>query len=99
MYKYSVKLEKIIEEFQLKVLCCEEQVKTIEIETKDITRPGLELAGYTNHFSNDRIQLMGMVEYSYLKELSLQTRKKTTNSFLKAFHALLWQGALKFFQN
>ncbi|NLN03356.1 MAG: HPr(Ser) kinase/phosphatase [Clostridiaceae bacterium] len=98
MHKYSVKLEKIIEEFQLKVLCCEDQVKNIEIETKDINRPGLELAGYTNHFSNDRIQLIGMVEYSYLKDLSLQTRKKKLDKlFSEGFPCLIVARGLEVF--
>lgn len=64
--------------------------KDIKIESKDINRPGLELAGYSRYFSRDRIQLLGMVEMSYLKDLSLQTRKKKLdNLFSERFPCVI----------
>lgn len=83
MERYSVALSKIIEEFQLKVLCCQDKVEAVRIYTPDVNRPGLELAGYSDYFSHERIQLMGMVEMFYLKNLSLQTRKKKLESLFK----------------
>ncbi|MDR0199823.1 MAG: HPr(Ser) kinase/phosphatase [Streptococcaceae bacterium] len=37
-----------------------------EITTADITRPGLEMSGYFDFFSPERIQLFGMKEWSYM---------------------------------
>ena len=38
------------------------------ITTSQVNRPALELTGYYEHFSNERIQIIGMVEYSYLEQ-------------------------------
>ncbi len=81
MEKHTVCLSKIVKELQFRVLCCEEKIEQTFIGTPDINRPGLELAGYSEYFSHDRIQLMGMVEMSYLKDLSIQNRKKKLDSF------------------
>lgn len=40
-----------------------------EIKTAGINRPGLALAGFVQSFSNERIQLFGKGEYSYLKKI------------------------------
>ncbi len=37
-----------------------------EITTSDIMRPGLEMSGYFNYFTPERIQLFGMKEWSYM---------------------------------
>ena len=74
--KYYVTLQDVVRDFALKVLCCEEKLEEIRIYTPDMNRPGLELAGYSQEFTADRIQLLGNVEMSYLKDLSMQTRKK-----------------------
>ena len=45
------------------------------ITTPEINRPALELAGYFEHFAEERIQIIGMVEYSYLETLSEEDRE------------------------
>lgn len=40
-----------------------------EIVLPDINRPGLALSGFFDSFANERIQLFGRGEYSYLKTL------------------------------
>lgn len=81
MEKHTVCLSKVVEELQFSVLCCQEKIKEIFIETPDVNRPGLELAGYSEYFSYDRIQLMGMVEMSYLKDLSQKEREEKLDRF------------------
>ena len=46
----------------------------IEISSPDINRPALQLAGYFEHFACERVQIIGYVEYTYLKK-SEQRRK------------------------
>ena len=41
----------------------------------DITSPGLALAGYTERFTSDRIQVFGETEISYLQGLTQQERR------------------------
>ena len=39
---------------------------SIKVKTTQLNRPGLQLTGYYSYFSNDRIQLIGMTEWSYI---------------------------------
>ncbi len=55
---YSVSLDKIIKEMQLELLCCAGRAGEILITTPDLNRPGLEISGYTEDCTHDRIQLM-----------------------------------------
>lgn len=73
---FYVTLREVVDDFKLNVLCCNERLDEIKVYTPDMNRPGLALAGYVHDFSSDRIQLMGNVEMSYLRDLSMQTRKR-----------------------
>lgn len=44
------------------------------ITTSDVNRPALELTGYFEHFAKERIQVIGMVEHSYLEHLPMDQR-------------------------
>ena len=46
------------------------------IVSSEINRPALELAGYFEHFAEERIQIIGMVEYSYLESAGTMSRMK-----------------------
>lgn len=77
----AVTVKKIIEEFQLEVL-----VPGMEdnlITEQDVNRPGLQLAGFYNYFDNDRIQLIGNGEWSFLDELEPALRKKRLERYLR----------------
>ena len=40
------------------------------IHTSDISRPGLEMAGYFNFYLSDRVQLLGKTELSFFAKLT-----------------------------
>ncbi|MDP8262280.1 MAG: HPr(Ser) kinase/phosphatase [Candidatus Ancaeobacter aquaticus] len=46
------------------------------IKVPELNRPGLALAGYFDYFASKRVQVMGKVEMTYLKSLSVKERKK-----------------------
>ena len=54
----------------------------LPIETSDINRPGLPLAGYWEHFADERPQIMGLVETSYLHSLDPETRRARLQQFV-----------------
>ena len=54
----------------------------LPIETSDINRPALPLAGYWEFFAAERPQLLGMVETSYLKSLDPETRRERLLKFV-----------------
>ncbi len=78
----SVKLEKIIEKFHLEVLRGPEGYGERLVETEDVNRPGLQLAGFFDYFDEKRLQLIGLVETSYLEGMTHEKR-------LEAFDLLL----------
>lgn len=66
----GVYIEKIIEKMGLNVINPEVSLKKIKVTTSEINRPALQLTGFFNHFETTRPQLIGNVEYSYLKTLN-----------------------------
>ena len=71
---YSVLLTTLIKEFNLEVAYQSTDYTSIRLTVEDVARPGLQLAGYFDHFEPMRLQVMGNVEMSYLDKLTTQDR-------------------------
>ena len=65
-----VKLSKVIEKMQLENLTPQVDTTGIWLHAPEVNRPALQLTGFYDEFSNDRIQIIGNVEYAYLKSLT-----------------------------
>lgn len=74
MEKYSVPLTTLVREFGLQVTYAATDYQKIRLTVEDVARPGLQLAGYFDHFEPMRLQVMGNVEISYLSKLSVAER-------------------------
>lgn len=70
MNKGGVSVAKIVELMDLKVFTDNVDLKKRKIQSADINRPALQLAGYFDHFESTRVQVVGNVEYFYTKQLS-----------------------------
>lgn len=70
----AVKLGTIIDKFHLKVLYGPEGYRERRVTSDDINRPGLQITGYFDYFDRERLQLIGLVEISYLEEISAEKR-------------------------
>jgi len=66
--KDLLKISRLSQEYGDKVLLEK------EIKTSDISRPGLEMTGYFDFYTPERIQLIGMKEWSYLMKMSSHNR-------------------------
>ncbi|ULG72547.1 HPr(Ser) kinase/phosphatase [Macrococcus brunensis] len=53
------------------------------ISNTDISRPGLEMAGYFSHYSSDRIQLLGTTETSFFEMLSKEDKAERMNKLCR----------------
>lgn len=73
--RYHVLLGRIIQELNLEVIYAPENYQNIQIRTEDVNRPGLQLAGFFDYFVPQRIQLIGMVENTYLTNLTSEERR------------------------
>lgn len=66
---YSVKLTKIIKEFDLEKIWAPDDISNIKISTNEVNRPGLQFVGFYELFDPSRVQIIGKTEYSYMKSL------------------------------
>ena len=71
---YSVLLKTLVKEFQLEVAYAATDYESIRLTVEDVARPGLQLAGYFDHYEPMRLQVLGNVEMSYLSKLTPQER-------------------------
>lgn len=71
----KVKLSKIIKKMQLVNKTPQIDTTTIWIHQPDVNRPALPLAGFYDHFDNERIQVIGYVEQAYLESMTEEERK------------------------
>ena len=67
---YSVPLTQLVQEFQLALAYRSSDFEAIRVTVDDVSRPGLQLAGYFDHFEPMRLQVLGNAEMSYLRKIS-----------------------------
>ena len=82
MPKPTVALGAVIRELQLKVLYSPCDPDNIPISRSEINRPALPLTGFFDCFEADRIQIVGITEHAYLKELSEEERRERIRALL-----------------
>jgi HPr kinase/phosphorylase len=69
----KVRTKDIHERFHLELVSGEEGINR-PITTSDISRPGIEMAGYFEYYPAERIQLLGKTELSFFTQLSQNER-------------------------
>lgn len=74
---YSVKIEDMIKEFNLTNLTEDISLDGKIIDTAEVNRPALQLAGFFDYFECERVQIVGIVEYTYLSKLAPEFRQET----------------------
>ncbi len=79
--EYTIKLSKVAKQHNLKVVYVPENYEDILVSRPDLSRPGLPFAGYFTDFENERIQLIGNMEHSYLASLSCEERRTSLENF------------------
>lgn len=77
----SLPVENIIQTLDLEVIYCDEDTLSIDIDTSDINRPGLQFAGFFDYFAHDRIQVLGKVEMTYLEQLDPDIRARYLDEY------------------
>ena len=86
----SIALTTIVKEFDLQVVHASTDFESVRITVEDISRPGIQLSGYFDHFDPIRLQVMGNVEMSYLSRLDEKERAQILDRlFSYRFPALL----------
>ncbi len=78
-----VSLQKIIEEKKLTPVYLPDDSSKIVIGSSDVSRPGLALAGFFDHFDAKRIQIIGNAEAEYLSKMTAELRRERLTDFLR----------------
>ena len=94
--KTGIKLGTIIDNFHLDVLYGPEGYREKLITIDDVNRPGLQLSGFFDYFDRERMQLLGLVEISYLEGISPEKRSAVFDT-LFSYHtpAVIFARGLK----
>ena len=71
----GVKLTNLIEKMNLKNYTPDIDLKGKYITVPDINRPALQLTGFYEQFDSIRVQIIGVVEHTYLQTLSAERKK------------------------
>ena len=87
---YSVLLTKLVKDFNLEVIFPSTDYETTKITVEDLARPGLQLAGYFEHYEPNRLQVMGYAEMCFVSQFSEEERRNIFDRlFSYKFPALL----------
>ena len=80
----GVLMTKMAQELNLTNLTPEIDLTDRMVTTTEINRPALQLTGYLEHFANERVQIIGYVEYTYLMQLSDEMRLMKYERFISS---------------
>ena len=69
MSKPKVSVAKLVEKMNLRNLTPDVLYSNRYFDVPDINRPALQLAGYFEHFSYMRVQVIGFVEYTFIEKM------------------------------
>ncbi len=75
-----VRLEDLVENMGLQPVYYPDNIQS-RIYTPEIVRPGLQMAGYFDWFSFERIQIMGKTEMFYIRTLEEEVKKQRLDRF------------------
>ena len=82
MSKSGVSVAKIVELLDLKVFTHEINLKRRKITKADINRPAIQLTGFFEAFSNERVQIIGNVECYYMESLATEVKRERIKELL-----------------
>ncbi|MBE7029262.1 MAG: HPr kinase/phosphorylase, partial [Ruminococcaceae bacterium] len=75
---FFVTLKQLVDEFNLEVIYEGEDLSQRKVVSTELNRPGLPIVGFFDYFQPERLQVLGRVEYTYLKNMESE---KIYNAF------------------
>lgn len=70
----KIEMSKLVEKMNLKNMTPDVTLSDKYLEDPDVNRPALQLTGYFEHFDNQRVQIIGYVEYTFLEKMDEQLK-------------------------
>lgn len=81
--KFTVPLSNIIKEMSLEVLYMPDDPEKVLVACTDVNRPGLQLSGFFDYFDNERIQIFGLTEITFLQRFIPEKRRIAISRLLE----------------
>ncbi len=81
--RYTIPLSTLIDEISAEKVYVPDNYKDIVLTTPEVNRPGLILAGFTEHFERARIQILGHAEHRYLNSLDEEQQKQKLTALVE----------------
>ncbi|MBP3347520.1 MAG: HPr(Ser) kinase/phosphatase [Clostridia bacterium] len=76
----KIKLTDAVEKLGLEVINMSSKTE-VEVTNSNFHRPGLQLAGYFEHYADKRVQIIGLMEMSYIMSLSEDERQRRIEDY------------------
>lgn len=73
--EFTVPLSNIIKEMSLEVLYMPDNPEKVLVSCTDVNRPGLQLSGFFDYFDDERIQIFGLTEITFLQRFVPEKRR------------------------
>ena len=94
----GIKLTEIVNHFKMAVVHRSSDYEKIRVSAADVNRPGLQLAGYREHFDPKRLQIIGRAENFYLADRSEEERMTAYKNFFELpFPAMIMARGQEYF--
>lgn len=81
---YTIPLADVIREHALETVYLPSDPQKLTVCSPQVNRPGLPLVGFFDHFEPARLEIIGKVEYLYLKQLYDSEREQALERFFAA---------------
>ena len=78
----KVKVSTLAKKMGLRNLTPDLNLEERFIESPDINRPSLQFAGFWDYYDTMRVQIVGLVEYTYLQKMDPEIRTKMYHDFM-----------------
>lgn len=81
MIEVTLPVKKFATDLELEIMFS--QKEEITLNTVNVSRPGLQLAGFFDYFGANRIQVLGNAEMQFIKKMSYEERVYSLTQFFK----------------
>lgn len=71
-----VQLKEVVDKMGLQTLTPQIDISRRSVYQTEVNRPALELTGYFDHFAAGRIQIIGLVEHSYIDQMEDEEKRR-----------------------
>lgn len=80
----KIEMSKLVEKMNLKNMTPDVALSDKYLEEPDVNRPALQLTGYFEHFDNERVQIIGYVEYTFLEKMEVTEKALIYDQLLES---------------